>query len=60
MLKMVQQSLKMPTRLYDLDRIGEKLIAMDTNYDSIEYRDPIFRKRRLTIGEIAKWHRMGE
>jgi hypothetical protein len=60
MLKIVEQSLKTPTKLCDLDIIGQKLISMDTNYDSIEYRDPIFRKRRLTIGEMAKWHKMGE
>jgi hypothetical protein len=59
MLKNIQSPLNFPRKLSDLDSLGKKLIEMDPTYDSIDYKDPEFRKRRLWIGEMPNGHQMG-
>jgi hypothetical protein len=58
MQRVTQTMRNIPLRLSALDNIGHKLIPMDLNYDSAEYKDIPYRQRRLMIGEMSKQHRM--
>lgn len=48
-----------PTKLAHLNAIGQTLIPMDTNYNSLEYKDTHYRARRLAIGEMSKNFQIG-
>ena len=54
-----QLRIAFPTRLADLDAVGRRLIPMDSNFNSPEYKDTSYRTRRLSIGELSKEFQIG-
>lgn len=54
-----QKGRTFPTKLAHLNAFGQKLIPMDTNLNSPEYKDTPYRTRRLAIGEISKEFQIG-
>lgn len=54
-----QKGMAFPTKLAHLNAFGQRLIPMDTNFNSPEYKDIPYRTRRLAIGEISKEFQIG-